>query len=131
MGPLLWNLVYNYLLEVHPKSRCQVYCYADDTIVLASDVTAADARFRVTVHVLAVTRRIEALGLEVAPGKTEAVLYWGRRRPEVDPIVRVGRTYVSMKSHMRYLGVILDSRITFLRHFRNKREGHRCHQCVV
>lgn len=55
--------------------------------------------------------------MRIAPEKTEIVLFRGRKS-DVNPIFRVGRTYVSAKESLRYLGVILDSQLNFMAHFR-------------
>lgn len=119
LGSLLWNIAFNYVIEVRPDSKCMVICYADD-MVLGAGATVLDARSRANDQVVAV--RIEVLGLSIVPNKTEAVLYYGETRPDVDPVIRVHRTYVTMGSHMRYLVVILDSRMTFLPHFKQVRD---------
>lgn len=58
------------------------------------------------------------LGLELAADKTEAILFRGRIAPDFDPLIRVGRTYVKTSLHIKYLGIILDARMSFLPHFR-------------
>jgi len=84
---------------------------------VAGGRTVADARSRANDQIFHVRSRIEWLGLELAVEKTEAVLFQGRVRPNVDPMIKVGRQYVSMSRQMKYLGVILDPRLTFFRPF--------------
>lgn len=122
LGPLLWNIAFDYIIQVRPDSQCTVICYADDTLVLAAGSTVLDARSRANNQVAAVCRRIGILGLTIAPEKTDAVLHYGRVRPTIDPVIKIDKTYICMKGHMRYLGVILDSRMTFLPHFRGVRD---------
>lgn len=35
LGPLLWNIAYDAILQERVE-RCRVVCYADDTLILAS-----------------------------------------------------------------------------------------------
>jgi len=59
-------------------------------------------------------RRIQFLSLEMAPEKTESVLFWGRRR--INPAsltIRIGNTSVQPGTVMKYLGIILDSKLNF------------------
>jgi len=127
LGPLLWNLTFNYILErVRREPGGRVICFADDTMILAVGKTVAETRSRANNQVEIIVRRIETLGLRLAEEKTEAVLFYGKVKPDISPVIRVGRTYVSMSKSMRYLGVILDSGMTFLPHFsyiRNKVAG--------
>jgi len=53
-----------------------VLCYADDTMILATGSSVAEARVNDQVSVI--YRRIEALGLKLAEEKTEVVLFYGR-----------------------------------------------------
>jgi len=65
-----------------------------------------------------VLRRIENLSLEVAAEKTDAVLFRGRKRLDyTNPTIRVKNSLVRVSSHMKYLGVLLDSRLSFKPHF--------------
>lgn len=117
LGPLLWNIAFNFILERRHEPGGRVVCFADDTIVLATGLTIAETRSRTNDQVSVISRRIDALGLRLAEEKTETVLFYGRVKPDTSPVIRVGRTCVPMRRSMRYLGVILDSRMTFLPHF--------------
>lgn len=62
--------------------------------------------------------RTRELGFKVSPSKTEVVLFHGRIRPkEVAKVTVEGETIVA-KDCMKYLGIILDSRLNFKEHFR-------------
>jgi len=121
LGRLLWNLTFNFILEKRHEAEERVICYADDTIVLATGATA-EARSRVNDQVSVIGRRIEALGLQLAEEKTEAVLFYGGVKLDISSVIRVGRTCVSMRRSMRYSGTILDSKMTFLPHFKYVRD---------
>lgn len=54
----------------------------------------------------------------MAPEKTEAVLFFDKSRPDLKPIVRLRGTYVKMSPSMKYLGILLDSRLNFCAHFK-------------
>lgn len=41
----------------------------------------------------------------------------GKKRPDLDPIIRVGSAYIRMAPKLKYLGIILDSKLTFGLHF--------------
>lgn len=99
-----------------PGSSCEVVCYADDTLILAVADDPHIAALRASSQVSVVLRRIRELGLSVATEKTEVVLFRGSRvRPPVDVVV--GECSVSPSLAMKYLGVYLDSRLSFEEHF--------------
>lgn len=118
LGPLLWNIAYNYAIEMRPRSSCEIVAYADDTMVLAAGPTVEVARARINDQLVPVLRRLEALGLKVVPSKTKAILFRGRRRLIGLPVlVRVEREYIRTSNTMKYLGVMLDHRLSFGAHF--------------
>ncbi|KMQ88572.1 reverse transcriptase [Lasius niger] len=67
-----------------------------------------------------ILRRIKDLGLTVSASKTNAVIFFEKRKPVWDrPVeVLVGDEPVEVKGSMKYLGVVLDSRMTFRDHFK-------------
>ncbi|XP_076765127.1 uncharacterized protein LOC143432239 [Xylocopa sonorina] len=94
-------------------------CYADDTLVLAIETNRKRAICRAEIAVAAVAKKMEELGLQMAPEKTEILCFEGKRR---DPsggkeMVTIGPTQVKVGSEMSYFGVLLDDKWTFDRHF--------------
>lgn len=63
LGPLLWNLAFNYVLERRLEPGGRVICFADDTMIMAGGATVAEAEARVDDQISVISRRIEALGL--------------------------------------------------------------------
>lgn len=117
LGPLLWNLSFDSVLQEGVEAGCQIVCYADDTLVLASADTILTATRRVNLQTALVVNRIRRLGLLVAAAKTEAVLFYGKSKPLVLPLVQVAGESIQTKDSMKYLGIILDSRLSFKPHF--------------
>lgn len=116
LGPILWNIGYDSILQEEPVNGCKLICYADDTLILdrAASVTAATARANLQVGL--VINRIRRLGLSVAVQKTEAVLF-SRKRPQQLPMLNIGGEEIQTRISMKYLGVILDDKLSFREHF--------------
>lgn len=76
-----------------------------------------DAIVKVNIHIARVLRHIGKLGLAVAETKTEAVLFC-RSRPNVMPVIRVGKVDILVEDSMKYLGVIIDRLWNFREHFK-------------
>lgn len=117
LGPPLWNLSFDSVLQEGVEAGCQIVCYADDTLVLASADTVLTATRRVNLQTALVINRIRRLGLSVAASKTEAVLFYGKTKPATFPLVQVAGESIQTKDNMKYLGVILDSKLSFKLHF--------------
>jgi len=118
--PLLWNIAYDYVLRISYQRRpgCSVIGYADDILVLCFASFVEVAQSNINFFIDYVLRRIEFLSLEVVADKTEAVLFRGSRRLEyTNPLVRVRGSCVRASPHIKYLGMILDSRLNFKQHF--------------
>lgn len=60
-------------------------------------------------------RLIGELGLAISEEKTEAVLF-SKHGLIGNPKIRVGSTEIQVTNRMKYLGVVLDSRLSFLPH---------------
>jgi len=121
LGPLLWNIAYDYVLRISRKSvrpGCSIIGYADDTLIMGVGNTCDAVRSNINAYIKLVIKRIEFLTLEVAPDKTKAVLFRSRRRLIGDiPAVQVGEVAVPMSMSMKYLGIILEDKLNFKQHF--------------
>jgi len=121
LGPHLWNLGYNAVLEeVLLPPGCEIVCYADDTLILAAGRDWGEAKNRASEATAGVVRHIRDLGLEVAPQKTEAIYFHnGRRGAPPKDTIEVAGVPVPIEAQMKYLGLTLDSRWRFRTHFEN------------
>lgn len=75
LGLLLWNIAYDDVLRTELEEECSIIGYADDTLVIAAANNVENALVRANLQTSRVLRRIRGLGLEVAPRKTEAVVF--------------------------------------------------------
>lgn len=116
LGPLLWNISYDAVLKTRLWPGCHLLGYADDTFVVAVAGTIEAAAIRATMQTAAVVNKIERIGLTVAADKTEAILFHGRKKPPF-PVIRVGLEHIEVGRTLKYLGVVLDSRLYFGDHF--------------
>lgn len=84
--------------------------------MIGTGKSVEQVRSRTNQALAKILRRIDVLGLTVAPEKTEAVLFFGKKRPDLDPVIRLGRTYIKMSPRIRY--VPWDYRLNFSAHFK-------------
>jgi len=121
VGLLLWNIAYDYVLRLsgqYYRPGCSIVGYADDTLILCVGNSLEVVQSNVNAYLRSVMRRIEFLSLEVAPEKTGVILFYGRKRVDARNFsVRIGNTVVQPRLSMKYLGVILDSKLNFKNHF--------------
>ncbi|XP_032676818.1 uncharacterized protein LOC116846721 [Odontomachus brunneus] len=95
-----------------------VVCYADDTLVLSGVTDWGEATALANVTVECVVRSIRALGLRVAPNKTEALFLHARSvKPPPQAHIMVADTGVEMGPMLKSLGLTLDGTWGFVEHF--------------
>lgn len=87
--------------------------YADDVLLLASGSTTELASWRASVSAAAVVHRIEGLGLEVAPQKTNTALFYGGRRVVFPVDISILGRNITTADSIKYLGIIFDRRLNF------------------
>lgn len=78
LGPLLWNLSYDMVLDTHLMPGCHILGYADDTLIVATAGSVEAVGIKATIQTAAVVNRIQSIGLTIAAEKTEAILFHGR-----------------------------------------------------
>lgn len=91
-------------------------CFADDTLIVATAEEVNTAIARANEQTGLTLNQIQGLGLEVAPQKTEAVCFLGRKRVNGPLFIEIEGMRVETKKTMRYLGVILDNKLKFGQH---------------
>jgi hypothetical protein len=119
LGPILWNLGYDWVLRGALLPKTTVLCYADDTLVTARGKEFAETARLASISASLVVDRINMLGLEVAIYKTEALLFPGSRKgAHRGATILVKGVPITLGSHMKYLGLTLDGRWKFEEHFK-------------
>ncbi|KAH8338650.1 hypothetical protein KR059_009036, partial [Drosophila kikkawai] len=89
--------------------------FADDVavVVVAKERTAAEIKANAAIK--AIESWLSSAGLELAAHKTEAVLISSRKKVE-RPEIQVGGAVIESQRAVKYLGVLLDTRLCFKEH---------------
>jgi len=120
LGPLIWNLVYDRVLKVKKEKGCELIGYADDTLIVSVANTYEEAKYNASMQAERTINAIRNIGLKVAVEKTEAMVFYGkkgRKPPKEDYFTLEGKPII-IGQKLKYLGIILDSKLTFAEHFR-------------
>lgn len=117
LGPFLWNVMYDSLLRIILPSGVSVTAFADDIALTVTCRELEELLLTAELAVLLIHRWLRYLGISLAAQKTEAVLISRKRTQETVKLEIGGCTIVS-KPSIRYLGVIIDSRLNFGEHVR-------------
>lgn len=101
------------------KPGCELFAYVDDTLIVVTGNYVDIARSGMNAQLVQVLRRLDVLSLVVAPDKAEAILFPTRRKLVGLPVLfRLNQEYIRTANTMKYLGIILDSKLNFLNHFK-------------
>ena len=115
LGPLLWNLMYNDILELSIPEEAQIIGFADDIALVVTARSKCDLELCANISVMKIRKWLNDKGLSLAEHKTEVVLITNKKKDEVLNIT-VGNVIVSSKKAIRYLGVMIDTRLSFSVH---------------
>jgi hypothetical protein len=114
LGPALFNL---YTHDIPQSPHTNIALYADDAAVLAT----SHADFQVGRYLQVALDRLADFyrrwRLKVNESKTEGVMFTHRNIYTL-PQVRMGRETVEWSNEVKYLGVILDSKLTWCSHIK-------------
>ena len=113
MSPLLWNLVINSLIILINSTPADSEGYADDVNLL---VRGIDIDTIVDIAQQCLNRIREwglKTGLNFSPTKTEAILFTWKRKWSIKSPLKLGDTEIKMCNQVKYLGVILDSKLSW------------------
>ncbi|CAD7081162.1 unnamed protein product [Hermetia illucens] len=115
LGPLLWNIMYNDVLNLPLPEEATVVGYADDIALVVVAKHLEDAELYSSEAISAVKCWLESSGLTLAEEKTEAVLITKRRKRNY-ACVRVGNHIITSKPAIKYLGVVIDRKLSYKQH---------------
>lgn len=116
LGPYLWNVFYDELLKIKPPNT-EYVCYADDLALIVKGKTELELVATANWAIRSVCRRMEDLGLQIAPHKTEAVMLVCSRATRNIRLQISGET-VRTSDSLKYLGVLIGRNMTFGEHIR-------------
>lgn len=126
LGPLLWNLSFNYILQ-HFEGRQSINCYADDTAFAFGAQSDLQLVKKVKRTFQELSTLLERAGLSLNVPKTE-LLRLGRSQggalPKPVKFKLAGHT-IRTCPVVKYLGVYLDSKLCFKDHISNMCEKAR------
>lgn len=118
LGPTLWNILYDELLEIVQPENTKLIAFADDVAIVATAKNEQILTRKVNSSLSRVTRWMENRRLQTVPEKTEALIITTKRK--IEPIVfNMYGSMVTPTSAIKYLGVWLDSKLKYDTHIDN------------
>lgn len=117
VGPLLWNISYNFVLENLHKRFTRGFAYADDTLLLMTAKNVQDVYKVIKYNVMNIEKDMGKAGLLLNVGKTEIMLL-KKQGIVIAPPIELNGIYLRPKNVMKYLGVWLDHQLSWEPHLK-------------
>jgi hypothetical protein len=115
LGPGLWNIMFNDLLQIELPENSELQAYCDDTgaIITGNDINKIE---EIANQVL---EKLQNWGInhkiEFNPNKTKAVLFTNRRNYK-KPKIFMNGINIDVVNELIYLGLIIDRKLNFIKH---------------
>ena len=117
LSPILFNLHLR-LLNGFLPAGVRAAMYADDLLLYVRGTDSARALGLLESAMGSLTPWLGGLGLTVSIPKCQLCVFSRARRRVGDVSIRAGDSLISCQPTLKYLGVILDSRLTWVPHIR-------------
>ncbi len=115
-SPLEWNLAFESLLQTFSTGQIKVCGFADDACLIAKGESPLLLRFLMQEGINKALAWGRSRSLQFSGPKTVAVLFTHSRVFRTPPPLKVDDTELPYSNHVRYLGVELDSKLSWKRH---------------
>lgn len=117
LGPLLWNILYDPVLELNLTQGATSIAYADDLAVIVEAEDKDELEYRVNESLWEISEWMERNDLTLAAEKTEAIILKGPRKRDNLNLRVLGKTINPSKT-VNYLGIILAEKMLFGEHIK-------------
>ena len=125
----MWNLVVDRLLAVTNDQGFSTFGYDDDIVIIVQGKYAHTVREIMQETLNLVVKWANKEGLNISPHKTAIVPFTNRRKTEgLVPLILHGKE-LEMLGAVKYLGVILDSKLNWNQHLHKTISKTQTHFC--
>lgn len=125
LGPTLFNI---YTADIPKPKKCQLALYADDTLIYAQSIQPDSAAKKVQDYINILEKWLQHWRIKINPHKTIPINF-SRNTKKPTTKITLQNQELDWQKEAKYLGIILDTKLTFGSHVkeaRNKANRARC-----
>lgn len=115
LGPILWNIYYDQILNLKQEAGVEVIAYADDLTIAVKAKTVQQLEEKAQWAATQVIEKLSEMGLAVATAKTEVLFLTGQRAIRQLDITIMDQS-VQTSGAVKYLGIYLDRDLRMTAH---------------
>lgn len=116
-GPGLWNIYYNSLLNMDYNETTEIVAYADDILVLVRGTSTLEIENKANIELRKVSKWAENNKIRFNKKKSQVMLVSRKKPRSVQKLnIYLGNGKIEQTSTIKYLGVLIDSRLTYNQH---------------
>lgn len=116
LSPNLFNL---FLHDLPSSPDCHMALYADDTAIFTSSFRLDTIRRRLQSSISLLTNYYARWKLQLNENKTEAIMFTNKRNANHISSIVINNSNISWLSEVKYLGLILDSKLNWSKQIKN------------
>lgn len=121
LGPVLWNVFYNAVLNLDIETGVKLVAYADDLAIMVKEKDRNRLEDKCSYAIYRVLTKLKEIGLKVAVKKTEVMLMLSKRTiNEIN--VHIEDAILPSKTEVKYLGVTLNKGLSMTTHIKRSTE---------
>lgn len=117
LGPLLWNVLYDDVMDINLPQDVKIICYADDLVVVATTREKRELELKINLALDNVCFWMKRNRLKVAPEKTTAIVFTHSPKHNTVRFEIEDREIVPSRTVM-YLGVKMHAHLSYCPHVR-------------
>ena len=119
LSPVLWNLAFDEVLTLVEGTAIKAFGYADDLALVGRGPDLKTNISQLQTVLNRVTDWGNSQGLKFSPSKSVAIAFTRKHKLKVTDL-RINDSLLEWSKTVKYLGVVLDSRLTWIPHFNEK-----------
>jgi hypothetical protein len=117
LGPAMWNIFYNTLLNLKFKSGTKIIAFADDLILLTRGKSVSELENTANAELTKISKWAKENKVSFNDKKSKVMLMTRRKRKEREDLeVYMNNKILRQVKTMKYLGIIIDNKVTFREH---------------